>query len=279
MNFIQRCKPLLGTYVEMQLSGEVSEDTLLELSIAIFSEIENIERLMSFHNPDSELSYLNRTAYQKPCVISVKMQQVLHRALALSDISDGLFDISIAPTLIRCGLLPNHGVEVDNSASWRDILLRDNRLSFTRPLQLDLGGIAKGFAVDQAISLLPEGICAVVNAGGDLRMTHWEGQPIAIRIPGRQHQVIELPMQAAAVATSACYYLDGSGADSSMIVSPASQLPVSDKRSFSVFAESAMLADALTKIVFLAPERATLLKRFDARAVMVDQQACIQQLI
>lgn len=279
MNLIRRCKPLLGTYVEIQLIGDMPEDDLLDLSIAAFSEIEKIERLMSFHCQDSELSYVNRMAHQRPCAISAEMTQVLHRALALSEISEGLFDVSIAPTLIRSGLLPDHGVAIDNSASWRDILLQGGMLSFSRQLQLDLGGIAKGFAVDQAIAVLPEGVRAVVNAGGDLRMTHWQDQSVAIRIPGQQSQVVEVPMQASSVATSACYYLDEREGAASAIVLPEFQLPVNDGRSFSVFTKDAMLADALTKVVFLAPERAALLEQFDASAVMVDEQGCVQQLI
>ncbi|MEH6357561.1 MAG: FAD:protein FMN transferase [Pseudomonadales bacterium] len=278
MNLIRRCKPLLGTYVEMQLAGDMSDDDLLDLSIAAFSEIEKVERLMSFHCSDSELSYVNRMAYQRPCAISAEMTQVLQRALYLSEISDGLFDVSIAPVLIHSGLLPDHGVATDSSAGWRDILLQGGMLSFNRQMQLDLGGIAKGFAVDQAIAVLPDGIRAMVNAGGDLRMTHWQDQEVAIRIPRQQSQAIELPMQAAAVATSACYYLDEKDAAASAIVLPASQCPINDERSFSVFAADAMLADALTKIVFLAPERAALLKQLDAFAVMVDEQGCVQQL-
>ena len=278
MNTIQRCKPLLGTYVEVQLAGDMSQDALLELSSAMFAAIEHVETLMSFHNPDSELSLLNRTAHQRSWAVSDEMQQVLNQALLLSEVTDGLYDISIAPELVRNGLLPDHGEQSCAEASWLDISLHDGRVKFACPLQLDLGGIAKGFAVDQAMAVLPEDVVAIVNAGGDLRMSHWQHQPVSIRIPGQQHEAVELEMQAPAVATSACYYLDGNQGAGSAIFSKQSRQLVLKNTSYSVFADSCMLADALTKVVYLAPQETDWLKQFNASAMVLDESACVQQL-
>ena len=79
---IKRCKPLLGTYVEVSVSSESDDNTLLDITEYVFSEIQRIENLMSFHNPDSELSYLNREAYRHSCPISKDMEEVLTAALS-----------------------------------------------------------------------------------------------------------------------------------------------------------------------------------------------------
>ena len=66
-NHIKRCKPLLGTYVEVSVSSESDDNALLDITEYVFSEIQRIENLMSFHNPDSELSYVNREAWE--CIL------------------------------------------------------------------------------------------------------------------------------------------------------------------------------------------------------------------
>ena len=101
MNSISRCKPLLGTYVRLTLTADAARDTLLAMSVRAFARIQRVERLMSFHDPDSELSRLNQLAHRQPCPVSAETEAVLRQAQRLSRASHGLFDISIAPALIR----------------------------------------------------------------------------------------------------------------------------------------------------------------------------------
>lgn len=270
MNSITRCKPLLGTYVELIITSEVeSEDTLIDMSIAAYAEIEKIESLMSFHDLDSELSHLNNSAYINSCQVSSDTEQVLLKALELSKLTQGLYDISIAPELVKQGLLPNKGIETDELASWQDIHVCNGLVSFDKSMQLDLGGIAKGYAVDKGLSVFDSEINAIINAGGDLKMSSWEGESVYIKHPNLDiTDVIELPMQEAAVATSACYYLDGR----SGIISPDTNKPAHDTRSFSVFAPNCMLADALTKVAFLSGGNEDLIKSLGAELIVVDKE-------
>jgi thiamine biosynthesis lipoprotein len=109
--------------------------------------------------------------------------RVLARAQEFAVASRGAFDVAIAPLLSEWGYLPAH-YEKDDAASYRDIVLPPGGMvRFLRPLAIDLGGIAKGFAVDWAVEALrAEGAAGgTVNAGGDLRAFGHEVEQIHLR--------------------------------------------------------------------------------------------------
>lgn len=272
MNALKRCKPLLGAYVEIAVSGELDDAALVALSTKAFNEIELVHQLMSFHDASSEVSVLNANAHERLCHVSQQTEEVLRQALALSQATDGLFDITVGAALVDRGVLPDMGYSGPRAGLWSDIHLHDGGVSFDRPLVIDLGGIAKGYAVDQAIAVLerhaPERISASVNAGGDVRMTHWEGESLAVRHPSpeRQGEHLALPMEAAAAATSANTFLESSPA----ILSPRTGAQLADHVSVTVFAQNCMLADALTKVVALDPDCETLLERLGASAQVLE---------
>ncbi|MBV1885756.1 MAG: FAD:protein FMN transferase, partial [Parvibaculaceae bacterium] len=174
MNTLSRCKPLLGTFVEVSVSANTSDKELIALSNQAFDEIDIIHRLMSFHDETSELSRLNKTAHLKPHMLSKDMGAVLSQALSLSALTDGLFDVSIGQELVAQGSLPNHLARQHSSGSWKDIVLDEEKVFFKKPLLIDLGGIAKGYAVDCALKKLSSAHSALVNAGGDLACTDWQ---------------------------------------------------------------------------------------------------------
>ena len=273
MNSISRCKPLLGTYVRLTLTADAARDTLLAMSVRAFARIQRVERLMSFHDPDSELSRLNRLAHRQPCPVSAETGAVLRQAQRLSRASHGLFDISIAPALIRQGLLPAIDVDIDESANWRDLRVENGRVSFAKKMLIDLGGIAKGYAVDQAMSVLSDDVDAVINAGGDIRMNRWRDKTVSIRYAASGHeQTVEAPMRAAAIASSASYYLNGKSA----IIAPGQRQAPASPYVYSVFASNCMLADALTKIAFLSGGRHDLIRASGARLLCVDRRGRVR---
>ena len=273
MNSISRCKPLLGTYVRLTLTADAARESLLARSVRAFARIQRVERLMSFHDPDSELSRLNRLAHRRPCPVSAETGAVLCQAQRLSRASHGLFDISIAPALIRQGLLPAIDADIDESANWRDLRLENGRVSFAKKMLIDLGGIAKGYAVDQAMSVLSDDIDAVINAGGDIRMNRWRDKTVSIRYAASGHdQTVEAPMRAAAIASSAGYYLNGKSA----IIAPGQRQAPASSCVYSVFASNCMLADALTKIAFLSGGRHDLIRASGARLLCVDRRGRVR---
>lgn len=171
---IERCQPLLGTFVRIRVEGLAPERAHAAIDSA-FDEIAQVHRLMSFHAPDSDVSRLNREASTQPVSVDVRTYAVLARAAKIARHSDGAFDITVAPELVARGLLPAPAgtPAPDAMATWRDIqLLEGGHVQFTKPLWIDLGGIAKGYAVDRAVVVLQAyaPVQACVNAGGDLRV-------------------------------------------------------------------------------------------------------------
>lgn len=281
MNQLSRCKPLLGTYVEIELGADLNDEQLIDISQTAFAAIEQVEALMSFHRPDSELSKINHYAARHACPVSEAMHEVLSMALKLSALSDGVFDISVAPSLVRQGSLPLARINEAQHADWTAIDLGCDSVSFKRPLLLDLGGIAKGYAVDCAMATIPEGVAASINAGGDLRLNEWQNQQVSVRLPSNPEQLVALPMMAEAMATSANYFTELVGVDAkpaSVMILPASGEPVVEAYSITVFANRCMLADSLTKWAFLDPACGDKIRDLGALAVMVSSTGEITPL-
>jgi FAD:protein FMN transferase len=249
---MRRQRPLLGTFVEIDAEGLPGHE--LERAVeAAFAAVALVGRLMSFHDPDSDLSAINRAAAVAPVAVHPWTARVISRALALHRATDGLFDCAIASELVRWNLLPDHGPVAATATMAAARLLRDNQIMFETPLTLDLGGIAKGFAVDRAVAVLRRhGVrAAVVNAGGDLRAIG-PPVPIHLRDPVDPSAVRFAGMlQNGAIATSsaaATLTRFGSGQVSALVRAP-TRRPIIDRDAFSVIAGSCMVADALTKVL------------------------------
>jgi thiamine biosynthesis lipoprotein len=276
---LRRLRPWLGTYVSIEACAADAARVALAVEDA-FAEIATIHAAMSFHSAHSELAHLHREAHQRPVRIGWHTWAVLAQALHLAELSDGVFDPTIAPQLVRHGALPRpDGPAPDEAGNWRDIeLLDEQQVRFRRPLWLDLGGIAKGYAVDCAVAALKR--CGVrhgsVNAGGDLRAfgDAPEGLPLAVRNPADPTARIALgTLRNRAVATSGEFFLgrEGNAGGLSPIVEPARGMRQAHARSVTVIAESCAVADGLTKIVsLLGPAAQTLLEHFGATAAIIE---------
>lgn len=236
---------------------------------AAFSAVSRTER-MSCHDAASELSSLNRTAHAAPVEVDSWTYAVFELALQLYRESDGAFDCTVGGRQVAAGRLPARSdCGLDPCASSADIvLLPPNRIFFLRPLYADLGGIAKGFAVDRAIDALQaSGVRAgVVNAGGDLRAFGGYAEPVHVRLPGNRAAVRigELSDGALATSTTGAPPLDLPLLDPCSVRPPA-------RRLVSVFAPTCALADAFTKVAALRGRRAApLFSRFGAEALIFD---------
>lgn len=254
VNQIRRCIAALGTYVKIRLMGQASEGELLAQSVLATNEITRIESLLNFHNPESELSQVNGRAHLAACEISPELAEVLGLSLHLSKITDGAFDITL-------------------SGDWRAIRLDRQQLFFERPLQMDLGGIAKGYAVDCAFSKISPEIDLAIEAGGDLRLRPWQGQMIALRNPDCTMPLFETEMLAAAVATSGHYFNEGV----QRVIDRKTGLPTAGSHSVSVFASSCMLADALTKVGLLCPNPGELIQSQGGHLLVLDPARTSQE--
>jgi thiamine biosynthesis lipoprotein len=277
-------RPLLGTFVEIRLSGERSQ---LELAVsAAFEAIERVQQLMSFHTAQSDVARINAARVHESIRIDPETYTVLRAARALSVRSRGLFDVTVAPTLVRAGFLPRptgsgalttEGLRGASShPTYRDLELLPNRkVRWRRKSWIDLGGIAKGYAVDRAVAVLRDWQVqsAVVNAGGDLRC-FGAAQPIYLRSPHQPTMLLRVgELLDGAIATSAGYYRSQPlrGQRCVPLVHPRRARCISLQHSVSIAARTCMAADALTKVLALSPTCApALLERCKAQAVIAD---------
>jgi thiamine biosynthesis lipoprotein len=284
---IRRARPLLGTLVEIRAAAPGPPARLHAAVDAAFEAVELVQRLMSYHEPDSELSRLNRAAASQPQQVSVHTYSVLAAARRLARLSEGAFDPCIGAHLETWGYLPANA-PASGSGTFRDVeLLEQCAVRFQRPLRLDLGGIAKGYAVDLAVQTLAQhGIEEiVVNAGGDLRVSGTRTYRVCVRHPlvpfAAGH---ELELTGAALATSAAYFSRRKlgPQEVSALLDPRSGRPYLNEASVSVRAPDCMSADALTKVVLFAPasvaQRALAACGAQAIILQPDAAPCVRPL-
>lgn len=264
----RRARPLLGTFVEIAAEGPPS--VALDAAIdAAFRVVSLVHGLMSFHDPASDVGRLNRLAAAGPVAVHPWTHAVLRTAIDLRRASAGIFDVAVAPVLQAMGRLPGptpHPEPMGAEAAEAIELLPSRRVRFRRPdVGIDLGGIAKGFAVDRALDALRRfGITrGRVNAGGDLAVFGPPGELVSIRDPRRPGGMLgHIVVRDAALASS--------GGGDAAIIDPRRAAPATAIRGATVRAPSCVLADALTKIITIAGEGgASILARYGASALFL----------
>jgi FAD:protein FMN transferase len=234
---------------------------------------------MSFHEPDSDVSCINRAGAGNPFAVDPRTFAVLTQAQHTAEASGGIFDITVAADLVAWGFLPRpDGSEPDAAASWRDIeLATPNIVLLHRPLWIDLGGIAKGYAVDQAITAmaLPVDVQCSVNAGGDLRIQGPTPERVLLRAPPDGENVPVLELDNASLASSSgrddLHTIEGR--EVGPHVAGDTHKSVGTHSFVSVVAQDCMVADALTKVVLAMGQDAdAILKSYNATAYFHDRQ-------
>jgi FAD:protein FMN transferase len=267
----------LGTLVEIAVDPTVADAAEAGVAAA-FAAVARVHRALSLHDPQSELSLLNRDAFAVAQPVSADLRAVLACALELAARSGGAFDPTIGGRIAAMGFLPSQAHSA-RDVSWRDVELTPRGVRFAKPLVLDFGGIAKGYAVDCAVDALRRhGIAAGrVNAGGDLRVFGNQSEPVHVRTGGPQGIVMPLvTLTDGAVATSA---YGGQrrrigGRWATPLIDPLSRLPIMSTRTVSVVAPTCMVADALTKVVALRGGRAAgVLSAYGTSAMLLSPAA------
>jgi thiamine biosynthesis lipoprotein len=236
-----RCRPLLGTFVEVTADREDAIE-------AAFGAVEQVHRLMSAHEPESDVSRINRFGHLRSVEVHDWTARVIERALSWSKRSEGAFDVVRAgKAAIERARLPRHADQPQpEAAHWTWLEIQGASARLLKPGCIDLGGIAKGFAVDRAVDALREAGCdrGLVNAGGDLRGFGPEPWPVSIVDPLGRRPIAAIEIDNEALATSAGL-LNGKDRLSFDHVGGAGRWI-----SVSVHARNACDADALTKIVW-----------------------------
>jgi FAD:protein FMN transferase len=271
----RRARPLLGTFVEIRL-----RDGSPSIFSAAFAEIERIHRLMSAHLHDSDLGKIAREAHHGWVNVDPTTAEVLRISLEFAELTEGAFDpIRAGCALVHAGRRPCLANQLpDPAATWRDLKLADGKVHTSRPLTIDLGGIAKGYAVDLAAEVITGyGCTGVVNAGGDLRFTGSEERSVTLRKPdttATRLDLREIPYRA--LATTASYAFSEEGGNLDLIGDGIPPPAIS----ITVFAETCILADAMTKAVLNLPSnKATaLLRQFRCSALILTGDGALHEL-
>ena len=239
-----------------------------------FAAIAQAENLLSSHLPGSEISRLNRNS-GKDCHLSAQTAAVLNRALEISKLTGGAFDVTAGPLIkiwkrtIETGKLPKKEevAAAKKLVGYRHLVLGPTWAKLAvKGMNVDLGAIAKGHAVDKAIEALKaNGIeNALVDAGGDgyALGTRIDGTPWRVGIQHPRRKTGELLPEVLllsdmAYATSGDYrqYTDISGVRYAHIVDPRTGQPARAAASVTVIAPDCTTADALaTALSVLGPD-------------------------
>jgi FAD:protein FMN transferase len=284
---VRRARALLGTFVEIEATGP--DKSRIDQAIDdAFEAVAHVHRLMSFHEPESDVSRLNREATDRPVKVHSWTFRVLEAADDMHRRSNGIFDISVAPILQDMGLLPPRSEDgrIDNECPAFDAieLLEGQMIRFRQPgVRIDLGGIAKGFAVDQALNVLRKSgtaTCALVNAGGDLAAFGEEARLIHVRHPRDPRCTIcavELKDQALASSARRFDLFHSAEVESSAIIDPVTGKPANAIDGVTVRAPCCMTADALTKIgMIVGTDAIGLLELYNASALLISADGDVQ---
>jgi len=268
-------RPLMGTIVEISICHTEEPQALIVLQKA-FEEMARIENMMSQYREGSEISRINAQAFGHPVKVSDELFDLLQESVKYNEITQGAFDISVGPLM---KLWPFYKEEIvlpspqKITAALRSVGTDKSRLDarektveFSQPsMALDLGGIAKGYAVDRAIKVIKAaGVkCALVNAGGDLyalgKKPDGKNWRMGVQHPRELDRLVcAFDIENEAIATSGDYerFFIKDGRRYCHILDPTTGMPATGSVSVTIRANNATQADALATGVFvLGPEK------------------------
>jgi thiamine biosynthesis lipoprotein len=245
---------------------------LAEAADAAFVEIDRLDRQMSNYSETSELTYINRNAAREEVIIEKELFDFLKQSIEYSRDTGGAFDITVGPLMKAWGFFDNRGRVPDVSelksvttrVGFNHIVLneRTHAIRFDREgVELDLGGIAKGYAVDKAAEILrasgvtsafitagSSSICAI---GAPADQTFWR---VEVSDPlDRAHKLEAIEIKDRSVSTSGCHEktFESDGKTYCHIMDPRIGRPIEGLLSATVITQSGVEAEALSKALMV----------------------------
>lgn len=277
---------LMGTAVELEFYTVEDGDELAE---QVRREFIRLEQLYSPYIETSLVSEINRLGVDRSIALDDESWFLLDKAQHYARLSQGAFDISFASVGFLYRYREHQAPTSEqrhqalNAVDYRAIELdaKQRSLRFSKPnMRIDLGGIAKGYAVDRAFAILKQqGVKhAWLSAGGDSRVMgekHNSAWMIGIKHPRKQGQyALKIPLSDTAFSTSGDYerfFIDADGKRQHHILNPVTGTPAKGLISVTVLADKAVDADALSTTAFILGE---------ARALaLIDQLAGVDAIL
>jgi len=289
---------MMGTLVEVVWRA-TGEGTEAEAVRSTLDRMEELSSRMSLYGPASEIVKINEAAGEAPVKVSHELLDLIEKALALSRMTGGAFDATVGSVEVVWGDIQREGGgRLPGEEAVRDAL---DRVGYERVrvdrkmrtvflekegMRLDLGGIAKGYIVDQAMAgLNGRGLRDVlINAGGDIRASGTAESPrwrIGVRDPFEKGRLLGFfSLQQGAVVTSGTYerYFEEEGRRFAHILDPATGRPIEGLLSATVIADESFIADGLATAIMVKgrQEGIAMLGEFPgARGVFVEQDGTI----
>jgi len=235
-------------------------------------EMTRLENILSAHLSNSDVAIIDEAAGIEPVQVNPETLAVISTALEYAELTNGAFDITLAPVLRLYNFRKGHEAmpsiyQLETNlplVDWQKVVIDEDAgtvFLIEKDMKIDLGGIAKGFIIDRVYDILRnQGIdFGLINAGGDIRFMgpKTDGKPwrIGIKNPDmpdlKYYAIVE--MARGSIVTSGDYErkFDSEGVRYHHIIDPETGLPANDVRSVTVVASSAELADLLSTAVFV----------------------------
>lgn len=265
--WVRADEAIMGTAIQVELWHE-DRDVGARAASAVMDEMRRIDALMSTYKSTSELSRINATAAKGAVAVGPELAVLFRRAAAISEMTGGAFDITYASVGqyydYRAGERPDEATlaRALQAVDFRNVELDEaaGTVSFRHPgVRVDLGGIAKGYAVERGVDILRGfGVTsAIVTAGGDSRILgDRRGKPwvVGVRDPRRDGAIVaRLPLSDEAISTSGDYerYFETDGVRYHHILKPGTGRSSGEVRSVTILGPDATTTDALSTSVFV----------------------------
>ena len=265
-DWYQRTDAIMGTRIFVELWSD-DADQAHQLIQQVMDEMHRVDKLMSPYIETAQLAIVNRDAATRPVAITPELFNLIVTANHYSDLSGGAFDITYASLGHEFDYRKHIHPDAEQIKealpliNYKAVKLDSAKHTIFFPhkgMQIDLGGIAKGYAVDKCIAILQKaGIKhAIVTAGGDSRLLgDHRGRPwmMGIKNPRGDASVVSIPLENVAISTSGDYerYFIENGVRYDHIIDPKKGKSPTEVVSATIIADNATETDALSTTIFI----------------------------
>lgn len=256
---VEKTGMVFGSYVRIKVIGETKEGLNKAVDRALV-EMFRLDSLWSLFADKSEVARLNR---ERKGSVSEQTRDLLNKALEFGEKTDGIFDITVEPLLRVWGFYDGN-YQVPESAlignmlarvDYRKVLVKGDAVVLDKGVNIDLGGIAVGYAIDRAMNLLQEsGVKqGLIDAGGDIRVFGNRDWRVGIQHPRREGVIKVLKLRERAVSTSGDYeqFFEREGKRFCHIIDPRTGYPAQRCAAVTVLAPTALAADVYATALFV----------------------------